>query len=544
MSSGMNGDMFTYLSGWIPLGLWIIPLIGGTFTAFWMTVWFGTKFWDRRHFWRILIRGWALLLGIYLIAWIANPPPPIPIRVVVSSSCHLADSIQSWHIKGLSEFTKDRVLSSQKAFVVLTGDYCPVLGMEQKTDRANFEGAIQAKASWVVHFKPEEGAVSVRVMKRSGSSFIQKGKFSTAGSTFRNSARDIVESVGKLLDDKRDKENVFKLDILQPDSVLTAFFNALVVRDSGDLETADAMLYTLNRDNPNWLLLRRELARTQLMYHPSLYKNQIVSALLDISRQSPGDAEIFRLLGWAYLEDHKWEKAESALKLANNLNSDDPRTYYYLSRLSDERLENLPWKSKRKLLERALQLAPAYESASLSLAKYFVGMLERRMAFEILEEAQSVNPASVPILLTRSAALVELRRNQEAIDICNQILKLEPGHPGALYNMGIALVWMEKYDEGIAVLDSSYRNGGTVDNLYYIGVANQRKGDWEKAEKYFQKRATLPVDSDDRVAVSARERVKILRGWIAERDNATAIDTTNVVPAKNLPLTRSGTGTQ
>jgi len=203
-----------------------------------------------------------------------------------------------------------------------------------------------------------------------------------------------------------------------------------------------------------------------------------------------------------------------------------------LSRLSDKRLENLPWKSKRLLLDRALQLTPAYEAASLSLANYYVSVLDRRLALENLEKAQAVNPASVPILLSRSGAFVELRKNEEAIELCERILELEPGHPGALYNMGIALVWMEKFDEGIAVHDSSYRNGGTVDNLYYMGVAYQRKGDWEQAEKYFQKRFALPTGLEDRVAVSARERVKILRGWIAERDSLEAIDTPPVIPAK------------
>ncbi|MBT3234096.1 MAG: hypothetical protein HN356_14955, partial [Calditrichaeota bacterium] len=79
----------------------------------------------------------------------------------------------------------------------------------------------------------------------------------------------------------------------------------------------------------------------------------------------------------------------------------------------------------------------------------------------------------------------------------------------------------------IAVLDSSYRNGGTVDNLYYMGVAYQRNGEWELAEKYFQQRFALPTGLEDRVAVSARERVKILRGWIASRDSLETMDTTS-----------------
>jgi tetratricopeptide (TPR) repeat protein len=527
MTNGMHSDLFTYLSGWIPLGLWLIVFVGIVFTAFWMTVYFGTKFWDRRHFWKIYYRGWILILSLYLIGWIANPPPPIPIRVVISTSFTDADPSQVWQIKGFSELIKKRLLSSPKPFVVMTDNYCPVLVLEGKTEQEINDNAVHSRATWIVHFRPEKGAVSVDVKKRSGAYFNLKADFNTSGMPFTNSARDLIESIGKQLGDKRDNGEGFELDILQPDSVLTQFFNALVVRDSGELEASNAMLYTLNRDNPSWTFLRKELARTQLMYHPSLYKEQIVNALIDISRQTPGDAEVFRLLGWTYLEGRNWEKAESALKIANNLNSDEPRIYYLLSRLSDERLENLPWKSKRLLLDRALQLTPAYESAALSLAKFYVSVLDRRLALETLEKAQAVDPASVPILLSRSGAFVELRRNEEAIELCERILDLEPGHPSALYNMGIALVWQENYDEGIAALDSSYSNGGTVDNLYYMGVAYQRNGEWELAEKYFQQRFALPTGLEDRVAVSARERVKMLRGWIASRDSLETMDTTS-----------------
>lgn len=523
----MNGDLFTYLAGWIPLGLYLIPLVGGFFTAVWMTVWFGTKFWDKRQFWKIFIRGWVVILSLYFIAWFASPPPPIPIRLILSSSYLDADSTQAWQIKCLTELINDRLLSSRKAFVVMTDDYCPVLDIKEADNDALQDAAVRTRASWIVEFKPDKGGVLVTILKRSGRVFKVVNDFSTEGLPFRNAVRDIVEFTGKELGDKRGKGDSFVPDILQTDSVLAEFFSALVMRDSGRLETTNAILFRMNQDNPSWVLLRRELARTQLKYHPSLYKDQILNALLDLSKQTPQDVEVYRLLGEAYLEDRNWEKAESALKLASNLNPDDPRNYFYLSRLSEDRLENLHWKSKRRLLDRALQLAPAYEAASISLAKFYVDILERRLALETLEKAQQVNPASVPILLNRSAALVELRRNQEAIDLCEHILTLEPGHPGALYNMGIALVWMEKFDEGIAILDSSYRNGGTVDNLYYMGVAYQRKGDWEQAEKYFEKRFALPTAREDRVAVSARERVKILRRWIAQRDSLGAVDSTS-----------------
>jgi len=119
------------------------------------------------------------MLSLYLIAWIANPPPPIPIRVVVSSSYSGADSTQSWQIKGFSELIKNRFLSSQKAFVVMTDDYCPVLDIDGKTDQEIKDNAVRARATWIVNFKPENHSVSVEVLKRSGKTFKLKSEFNT-----------------------------------------------------------------------------------------------------------------------------------------------------------------------------------------------------------------------------------------------------------------------------------------------------------------------------------------------------------------------------
>ena len=85
---------------------------------------------------------------------------------------------------------------------------------------------------------------------------------------------------------------------------------------------------------------------------------------------------------------------------------------------------------------------------------------------------------------------------------------------------------MGQWDEAIALFDSSYRNGGSIDNLYYLGVVYQRKKDWKNAIHYFQERMIRPTDEWDQVAVSARERIKRIKRWMAEEDSAKARERT------------------
>jgi len=230
-------------------------------------------------------------------------------------------------------------------------------------------------------------------------------------------------------------------------------------------------------------------------------------------------ADQYILLADYFLRFREWYEAESALKLALNVTLDDPRIFFNLSRLWRGRLEDLPYKDKNDLKRIALRLCPGYEEARLALAASYREQLDRSTAVAVLKDGIAIDPNSVPLLLSLAANLVEMGFKEQAIEVCNRILELEPGHTGALYNLGLAHLYLNDYDRAIAMFDSSFNNGGTVENLYYLGVAYQEKREWKTAIKYFQMRMIRLRWTHDPVSVSARERIQQLQSWIEQTDS-------------------------
>jgi len=82
------------------------------------------------------------------------------------------------------------------------------------------------------------------------------------------------------------------------------------------------------------------------------------------------------------------------------------------------------------------------------------------------------------------------------------------------------MLWEREFDRALSMFDSSLNNRGTVDNYYYKGVTYQEMGEWESAIIEFQRRFANPINAEDKAAISARERIKTLKYWIAQRDSS------------------------
>lgn len=514
----MIGDLIVFLSGWIPFGIVLLFIVGAVFTLIWAIVWGGTKFWSRDLFWRLLWRGWLVIALLYTVAWSFNRTPPIPIRVVIHTADNLKSDAGNWQIAGVADAIESRIRHSKRPLTLLTGEVCPVI---DRSPAAELEtAASRLKVKWLIRVdrEPEGGENSLRIQiaKCSGGGFSVKKTISGDATPLYLKADQYAEAVAHYIGDSQQGKDVFRFQPGSGDDALETYYRTVGIRDTASRDLKKAVFDSLRIQYPQWASVHRKYARCLYEENPVENGSEIHSVLLEALKSNPTDTESLLLLGRFFEESGEWEEAASALKLAWASDPDDPRVHFYLSRLKNGRLHDMPVKSKLRLMKWALHLAPGYETARLALSQWRTGKLERPKALSDIEDGLRIEPRSIPLMLTKSALLVQLGYHEKAISAARDILNIDPAHAGALYNCGIALVWLERYDEARVYFESSWANGGTVDNLFYMGVICQRKNEYEEAIKYYQHRLRLAKSEDDRVAISAQERIKLLKRKMAE----------------------------
>ncbi len=520
----MMSDLITFISGRIPLGFWLPILLGVFASLTWLLVWAGTGFWERKQFWRVLTRIWVILIALYIAAWFVNPSMPVPTRILVTSGEDGNITDGDWVSTGVAELIRDGVNRSGKAFTLLDDDICPGLTGLTANSSAFDSLALRLKIRLLIDVQQKENTI-VATMRRSGSKgYRVVDTFSRPVSAFRTDGYAIASDVMKVLGDNRSLSRSKIPYKSATNSNFRELFTALNRSSSDQPDSAFAAFQRLEVEYPTWQYLKRAYAKALIADGISANREHIRSLLKEAMAQDPSDGEGMILLGRIFLEFRDWEAAESSLKLGFNYMSSDPQLYFLLSRLDVNRLSDLKFHTHTSLLERALYLAPGYEDARLELAKYYMRQRSRVEARQTLEAGLAVDGRSIALRQSLSATLLELGKSAQAAQICEEIIAANPTHASAYYNLGIARIYLEDFEGGLAALDSSQTHGGSVDCYYYKGVALQRMGEWERAIKEFQMRFVHPKDNEDRVAISARERVQMLQRWIAERDSTDRLD--------------------
>lgn len=516
----MTPDIIEYFNGSVPFGLPLIPFLGFLFTFIWWVVWRGTGFWGVRKFWRILVVGWIAIITGYSAYWSYRKPEPIPIRVFIRVGDFVGKNPGAW-AEGIADGIRCRLRADTKHFVVLDEETAPA--MYRVTNQEQLDSV--AKLMRVKHQvtitqdsvgSGERPTVKIELRDWLGKEYKLLADLIVPNVSLSTSSAWAGEAVAQKFGGADLKGVWAGRHPNLPDSLLEVHYLAFSLRRQGEIDLASAFFMAEADDDTTWSAPRIEFARTRLNSNPNLHEEDIRNFLLEAAAIDRNNPESYILLGRHFLEFRDWDEAESALKLAYYFDSDDPRTCFYLSRLMENRLSDLSIKSSRGLIERALKLAPGFESARLGLVEKLRGVNLYREAVKVIEDGLVIDPNSRPLQITASAIYLELRQYQRAAHLCERILADEPRHYEALYNLGLSRLWLKEYDGAVALFDSSYNNGGTVENLYYCGVANQFKGDYPEAIGWFQKRFAAALNQHDEGAASARARIGMLRDWIIE----------------------------
>jgi tetratricopeptide (TPR) repeat protein len=135
------------------------------------------------------------------------------------------------------------------------------------------------------------------------------------------------------------------------------------------------------------------------------------------------------------------------------------------------------WNSAVAEYERALEIDPQSPASTYWFGLFLavIGRFER--SYELLERAQELDPLSLVVSSVQGWVRFFARRYEEALPYYRQVLSIDPNFHLALWFLGEALVEMEQYPQGIAVLERAYELAGKTSRLLgYLGYAYGRAG--------------------------------------------------------------------
>jgi len=147
---------------------------------------------------------------------------------------------------------------------------------------------------------------------------------------------------------------------------------------------------------------------------------------------------------------------------------------------------------------KALSIKPDFEGANLLLARLQEEMGQFEIAIEHyrkeLEIAKTV-PVRRDSLLGIATASIRLKRVPEAIAALEQVLKIAPGHMGAMEELADLYNRSGRKDEGQALLDRvAILKSNDPQKLYDLASSRQSAGDLEAAAAYLRKAIQIKDD--------------------------------------------------
>lgn len=193
-----------------------------------------------------------------------------------------------------------------------------------------------------------------------------------------------------------------------------------------------------------------------------------LSALRDLTRSEPRNAEAFSLLGRAQLRAGDFEAAVDSLERAVELDPERAERHYLLGQAYGSNINNVGMLSKlgyarkiRDAFARAAELDPTHVNARFALMQYYLqapGIAggSEAMAREQAETIARLNPARGHV--ARAQLLQHEDKPAEAIDAWREAVAADPGYASARMSLGLSLHAAGQVDAAFDVFDAMQRD--------------------------------------------------------------------------------------
>lgn len=185
-------------------------------------------------------------------------------------------------------------------------------------------------------------------------------------------------------------------------------------------------------------------------------------------RQSP---QCLGMLGQLRLEQGRWEEAESLLRDALRLGSDNPHVHQALAT------------TIYVSVQRAINEDPPLHNDGIPKDTLFrLEEAERQISiavdhFSVYEDRSDYYDA----LASRAGLRSLVGRDEDALRDCETVLVEDPDHPIALHNKALLLLRMEGEDEAIDILERLRGAAADTRTAIYLSIAHFSKEDFDDA---------------------------------------------------------------
>jgi tetratricopeptide (TPR) repeat protein len=203
------------------------------------------------------------------------------------------------------------------------------------------------------------------------------------------------------------------------------------------------------------------------------------------ARKSPRDPAPLNLLGFAYFQAGKLEKAAEALARSLELDGAQPDAHYNLGNVLHAlgRFEDAVGRYRH-----ALALRRDYAEAHCNLAGSLMALERYKEAIHEFQKALTLSPAFQAAQVGLGGALQTVGRNQEALELFAKVFANKPRSVGDHLDRGIALLRLKRTGESLADFDRAIElDPGLADAYIGKGNALMVLGRFEDAERCLYK---------------------------------------------------------
>ncbi len=267
-----------------------------------------------------------------------------------------------------------------------------------------------------------------------------------------------------------------------PESVFLGKELALILVEQGLYEQALSIaedLIARHPKNVDVLILYGRINHILKKYDSA---GNAYAAVLEID---PKQEDIYLLLGAILSEKDETEKALALYQQLVQQYPDSYAGYYLIGKIYKKQNKRA---EARSSFERALELQPALVEARFELVELYKQSGKHDLVIQMYREIMVLSPMDIRSQLELALFYQEIGKAGEATKILYQLGKRSVEESTILRKIILLYIDTKKYDQAIFVLTGMLKGAPDNSDLQYvIGVANDERGDWQRAIKFFQK---------------------------------------------------------
>ncbi|MBN2424370.1 MAG: tetratricopeptide repeat protein [Calditrichaceae bacterium] len=248
------------------------------------------------------------------------------------------------------------------------------------------------------------------------------------------------------------------------------------------------------------------------------YFEKAKSLLHNLRRKRFEQYKVAYLLGRIAWREEDYNNADLYLKTALSFDPTNPRIHYGLSFLHYTRFQELGYKNRIELLEKAVYLDPGFRNAVYELANDYyrsgtgtqIGM-GTNLAMKTIEDYLKISGGDGQILSLLGSIYIKIQKFDEALEVFTGLKERYPQDSNMVYNIGIVHYFKKDYKQALACFLKAIEMDGNLDSYLYAGIIYKETGDYDKALHYFRQRVRLKTGDDDKYAKEAMAGIRKVR---------------------------------